>query len=65
MHPPSAAWANYSLMMEFMPESGHCHSVYFVDDTAVGTFVICTPLSYICERAGTILLYVQYMNTEH
>ncbi len=28
MHPlPSPAWANFSIMMECMPESGRCHSV--------------------------------------
>ncbi len=28
MHPPpSHAWANFSIMMECMPESGLCHSV--------------------------------------
>jgi hypothetical protein len=26
--PPSRAWANFSIMMECMPESGRCHSVY-------------------------------------
>ncbi len=26
-HPPPAAMANFSIMMECTPESGHCHSV--------------------------------------
>ncbi len=28
--PPSPAWADFSIMMECKPESGHCHSVYSV-----------------------------------
>jgi hypothetical protein len=28
--PPSPAWANFTLMMEFTPESSRCHSVYSV-----------------------------------
>ncbi len=27
LHPPSLAWANFSIMMECTPESGRCHSV--------------------------------------
>jgi len=29
--PPSPAWANFTLMMECMPESSRCYSVYSVD----------------------------------
>ncbi len=28
--PPSAAWADFSIMLECTPESGRCHSVYSV-----------------------------------
>jgi hypothetical protein len=27
--PPSLAWANFSIMMEYTPESGHCRSVCY------------------------------------
>jgi hypothetical protein len=26
----SPGWADFTIMMECMPEKGHCHSVYFV-----------------------------------
>ena len=37
MHPlPSPAWADFTLMIKCMPESGHCHSVYSVMFTTGG-----------------------------
>ncbi len=31
---PSPGWADFTIMMECTPESGHCHSVYPVAQTA-------------------------------
>ncbi len=37
-HAPPAppAWADFTLMMECTPESGHCHSVYSAVQTLLG-----------------------------
>jgi hypothetical protein len=34
--PPSPGWADFTIMMECMPESGNCHSVYSVVDRVKG-----------------------------
>ncbi len=50
MHPPSAAWANFSIMKECASEFGLCHSVYNVEGTLVFVFMY-TKLS--AENGGT------------
>ncbi len=41
VHPPTPpAWANFTLMMEFTPESDCCYSVYSVDLTEKQIFNI-------------------------
>jgi hypothetical protein len=37
--PPSPAWANFTLMIEYTPESDCCYSVYFVNIITAGNSI--------------------------
>jgi hypothetical protein len=55
--PPTPAWANFSIMMEYTPESGRCNSAYSEVDTGskFTAVVVDTRLTNLGKEVTTVV----------